>query len=361
MKLQQHRRWRKAVANSPASRANSPSKIEMLIRPFRGEQPCRNGSRPRPTCFRNSADLQPAGMPTQRHERLLYARAWLLWVRLTAASAFEKSSASSGERTSANRSSSTSLLKRRKRRTPDASKRSFRSTQASLNIGKMPGRSPRYRSPGGVRDFVQGQWRDRSCTLVRQRLSKVSLEIQAPACEPRLPASAESSTATIAEMSTPPTAAISSIAETSVDFRIRAGSKFPEENLSSFTFTLPPTSIQWSLGTSGLRSRCQRDDAVPCLRLNEGRVQCCRAVRQDRPGPDPHSKSESPFRYPSIPAASLPRRCNVAQTARTCIYGHLEEHHANYPAVSRLQVDDNVPGREHALGRPRHAMSALAL
>ena len=51
----------------------------------------------------------------------------------------------------------------------------------------------------------------------------------------------------------------------------------------------------------------------------------------------------------------------TAQTARTCIYGHLEEHHANYPAVSRLQVDDNVPGREHALGRPRHAMSALAL
>ena len=52
---------------------------------------------------------------------------------------------------------------------------------------------------------------------------------------------------------------------------------------------------------------------------------------------------------------------DLAQTARTCIYGHLEEHHANYPAVSRLQVDDNVPGREHALGRPRHARSALAL
>ena len=55
---------------------------------------------------------------------------------------------------------------------------------------------------------------------------------------------------------------------------------------------------------------------------------------------------------------------DMAQTARTCIYGHLEERNANDPAVSHLEMDDNVPGREHELGRPRHArsvMSALAL
>ena len=49
-----------------------------------------------------------------------------------------------------------------------------------------------------------------------------------------------------------------------------------------------------------------------------------------------------------------------AQTARTCIYGHLEEHHVNDPAVSHLEMDDNVPGREHERGRPRHAMSVMS-
>ena len=51
---------------------------------------------------------------------------------------------------------------------------------------------------------------------------------------------------------------------------------------------------------------------------------------------------------------------NAAQTARTCIYGHLEEHHVIDPAVSHLEMDDNVPGREHELGRPRHAMSVMS-
>ena len=51
---------------------------------------------------------------------------------------------------------------------------------------------------------------------------------------------------------------------------------------------------------------------------------------------------------------------NEAQTARTCIYGHLEGHHVNDPAVSHLEMDDNVPGREHELGRPRHAMSVMS-
>ena len=50
-----------------------------------------------------------------------------------------------------------------------------------------------------------------------------------------------------------------------------------------------------------------------------------------------------------------------AQTARTCINGHLEERNVIDPAVSHLEMDDNVPGREQELGRPRHAMSALAL
>ena len=50
----------------------------------------------------------------------------------------------------------------------------------------------------------------------------------------------------------------------------------------------------------------------------------------------------------------------LAQTARTCIYGHLEEHHVIDPAVSHLEMDDNVPGREHELGRPRHAMSVMS-
>ena len=67
------------------------------------------------------------------------------------------------------------------------------------------------------------------------------------------------------------------------------------------------------------------------------------------------------YRRISPPTGLDPFLAQTARTARTCIYGHLEEHHANYPAVSRLQVDDNVPGREHALGRPRHARSALAL
>ena len=53
-------------------------------------------------------------------------------------------------------------------------------------------------------------------------------------------------------------------------------------------------------------------------------------------------------------------RPESAQTARTCIYGHLEGHHVNDPAVSHLKMDDNVPGREHELGRPRHAMSVMS-
>ena len=32
----------------------------------------------------------------------------------------------------------------------------------------------------------------------------------------------------------------------------------------------------------------------------------------------------------------------------------------NDPAVSHLKMDDNVPGREHELGRPRHAMSVIS-
>ena len=55
-----------------------------------------------------------------------------------------------------------------------------------------------------------------------------------------------------------------------------------------------------------------------------------------------------------------PRATYQAQTARTCIYGHLEGHHVNDPAVSHLKMDDNVPGREHELGRPRHAMSVMS-
>ena len=53
-------------------------------------------------------------------------------------------------------------------------------------------------------------------------------------------------------------------------------------------------------------------------------------------------------------------RADQAQTTRTCIYGHLEGHHVNDPAVSHLEMDDNVPGREHELGRPRHAMSVMS-
>ena len=48
-----------------------------------------------------------------------------------------------------------------------------------------------------------------------------------------------------------------------------------------------------------------------------------------------------------------------AQTARTCIYGHLEERNAHDPVVSPLKTDENVPGREHELGRPHHAMSVM--
>ena len=40
------------------------------------------------------------------------------------------------------------------------------------------------------------------------------------------------------------------------------------------------------------------------------------------------------------------RHCE-AQTARTCIYGHLEERNANDPAVSQLAMGGNVPGRGH--------------
>ena len=51
---------------------------------------------------------------------------------------------------------------------------------------------------------------------------------------------------------------------------------------------------------------------------------------------------------------------NLAQTARTCIYGHLDERHVNGPALSHLEMDDNIPGREHELGQPRHAMSVMS-
>ena len=40
----------------------------------------------------------------------------------------------------------------------------------------------------------------------------------------------------------------------------------------------------------------------------------------------------------------------MAQTARTCIYGHLDEGNADNPEVSHLETDDNLPGREHGLG-----------
>ena len=49
----------------------------------------------------------------------------------------------------------------------------------------------------------------------------------------------------------------------------------------------------------------------------------------------------------------------LAQPARTCIYGHLEERNADDPAVPHLETDDNVPGRDHKLGRPHHAMSVI--
>ena len=49
-----------------------------------------------------------------------------------------------------------------------------------------------------------------------------------------------------------------------------------------------------------------------------------------------------------------------AQTARTCIHGHLEERNAVDPAASHLEMGDNVPGRDHELGRPRHAPSVMA-
>ena len=68
--------------------------------------------------------------------------------------------------------------------------------------------------------------------------------------------------------------------------------------------------------------------------------------------------------HPEVIAVSLigsvARAPWKAQTARTCIDGHLEEHHVNDPAVSHLEMDDNVPGREHELGRPRHAMSVMS-
>ena len=60
-----------------------------------------------------------------------------------------------------------------------------------------------------------------------------------------------------------------------------------------------------------------------------------------------------------VAAALTASRAKWAQTARTCIYGHLEEHNADDPAVSHLETDDNVPGREHELGRPHHAMSVM--
>ena len=61
-----------------------------------------------------------------------------------------------------------------------------------------------------------------------------------------------------------------------------------------------------------------------------------------------------------LPSHEVVRGVDQAQTARTCIYGHLEGHHVNDPAVSHLEMDDNVPGREHELGRPRHAMSVMS-
>ena len=57
-------------------------------------------------------------------------------------------------------------------------------------------------------------------------------------------------------------------------------------------------------------------------------------------------------------------RSSASTSARTCIYGHLAECNANAPAVSHLEMDDNVSGREHEVGQPRHArsvMCALAL
>ena len=49
----------------------------------------------------------------------------------------------------------------------------------------------------------------------------------------------------------------------------------------------------------------------------------------------------------------------MAQTARTSMDGHPEERNANDPAVPHLEMDDNVPGREHEFGRPPHAMSVM--
>ena len=54
------------------------------------------------------------------------------------------------------------------------------------------------------------------------------------------------------------------------------------------------------------------------------------------------------------------RPLNLAQTARTCIYGHLEERTAADPAASHLEMDDNIPGRDHEPGRSRHAPSVMA-
>ena len=62
--------------------------------------------------------------------------------------------------------------------------------------------------------------------------------------------------------------------------------------------------------------------------------------------------------------AHFEARLISAQTARTRAHGHLEACHANSPAVPHLEMDDDVPGRDHEPGRPRHAlsfMSALAL
>ena len=57
-------------------------------------------------------------------------------------------------------------------------------------------------------------------------------------------------------------------------------------------------------------------------------------------------------------------RFGLAQTARTCIYGHLEERDAVDPAASHLEMDDNVPGRDYEPGRlvtRRASCPALAL
>ena len=65
----------------------------------------------------------------------------------------------------------------------------------------------------------------------------------------------------------------------------------------------------------------------------------------------------SPMVWRRVSAAvSLRSPDYLAQTARTCIYGHLEAHHVNDPAVSYLEMDDNVPGREHERGRPRQPL-----